>query len=93
MMQHLFFLPRRRPLDSDPCWLLSMPLFSMPESTELGVSQQFNVLKSYKIEAEDSQMHFFSLLESADCQLVSHLIFHMDFGGFIIQFICWSYLI
>lgn len=28
------------------------------------MSQQFNILKSYKIEAEDSQIHFFFLLES-----------------------------
>jgi len=67
---------------------MSMPLFSMPESTELCVSQQFSILKSCKIEAEDSQIHFFSLLESWQmARFLSHFNFWMDFGGFIIQFI------
>lgn len=67
---------------------MSMPLFSMPESTELCVSQQFSILKSYKIEEEESQIHFFYLLESQQtARLPRPFIFQVDFGEFIIQFV------
>lgn len=52
---------------------------------------QFNILKSCKTEAENSHIHFWSLLEPCHtARLISPFIFHVDFGGFIIQFMCWA---
>lgn len=97
MMPHLLFLQHSLWTEISVS-SISVPLFSMPESSELCVSQQFNILKSYKIEEEEHQIHFFYLLESQQtARLPCPFIFQVDFGEFIIQFIrvslCWSYLI
>lgn len=83
----VLFSLHRQSLDSDP-GLLYEPLFFVLESTELWVSQ-FHILKSCKIEAEDGQIHFLSLLGPWHAaRLICPFIFHMDFGGFIILFMC-----
>lgn len=64
MMQHLLFSQHRQSLDSDLCLLYEHALiFHAREHRALCVTT-ICILKSNKIEAEDSQIHFFSLLET-----------------------------
>lgn len=92
-MQHLLFLQHSLWTVISVCFM-SMPLFSMPESKELCVSQQFYILKSYKVEAKESQILFFFLLDSQQASsLLCPSIFQIDFGEFIIRVSIWWFLI